>query len=95
MQVVAMTETNADLREQIREQLDVPEFIAGSSQLRSTTLEKAVEAIDGSPWGGAPSLRQQIREELDLTEDGEQDASGLRKDDLVALRDALQEGADD
>jgi len=95
MQVVAMTETNADLREQIREQLDVPEFMAGSSQLRSATLEKAVEAIDGSPWGGAPSLRQQIREELDLTEDGEQDASGLRKDDLVALRDALQEGADD
>jgi hypothetical protein len=90
-----MTETNADLREQIREQLDVPEFMAGSSQLRSTTLEKAVEAIDGSPWGGAPSLRQQIREELNLTEDGEQDASGLRKDDLVALRDALQEGADD
>jgi len=90
MQVVAMTETNADLRGQIREQLGVPEFMAGSSQLRSTTLEKAVEAINGTPWGGAPSLRQQIREELDLTEDGEQDASGLRKNDLVALRNALQ-----
>lgn len=83
--------TNAELRAEIRELLGVPEFMAGNSQLRSATLEKAVDALGGNSWGGSPSLRTQLRELLELTD--EHDASGLRKEDLVALRDALREEA--
>lgn len=87
--------TNADLRAEIRDLLDVPAFEAGNAQLRSRTLAQAVEAVGGEPWGGSPSLRAQLRAELDLTEDGEQDPSGLRNADLLALRDALEDGGRD
>lgn len=82
--------TNDELREEIRETLDVPEYLAGSSGLRSVTLEKAVEEVGGDPWGGAPSLRGQLRTELGLVDDSEHDPSGLRKADLLAIRDALR-----
>lgn len=85
--------TNAELRDEIRELLGVSEHLAGSGQLRSRTLETAVERLGGTPWGGAPSLRQTIREELDLSQ--KPDPSAFRKADLVTLRDALQEAETD
>lgn len=88
-----MTKTNDELREEIRELLDIPDLAAGNSQFRTPTLEKAVEVLGGTTWGGRPSLRQQLREILDLVEDGEQDGSGLRKKDLIELRDQLEEAS--
>lgn len=88
-----MAETNEELRDEIRGLLDVPAYAAGNTQLRSVTLERALEALGGQPWGGGPSLRGQIRDELGHG-DGS-DSSGFRKEDLVELRDALQEAVDD
>lgn len=82
--------TNADLRSEIRDLLNVAPVERGLSQLRSTTLERANQALGLSAWGGAPSLRAQIRAELGLTDASEHDPSPFRKEDLLALRGALQ-----
>lgn len=90
-----MSKTNAELRGEVRDLVGVPDFMAGSSQLRSGTLEVALEQIGGTPWGGAPSLRAELRDELGLSDPSEHDSSGFRKADLVALRDRLQEVDDE
>lgn len=80
-----------ELREEIRDLLDVHESLRGGSQLRSRTLESALEQLGRDPWGGAPSMRVQVRDELGITDTGEHDASGLRKPELEEFRDALEE----
>lgn len=92
--------TVAELRDRVRELLDVPEYAAGSNQLRSRTLSKAAEAIGVEGiWGGGPSKRQQIRQQLaKLTSEDDlvghhTDAGALRKDELENLVAVLEEGS--
>lgn len=92
-------ETVSDLREEIRDLLRVPQYARGETSLKSRTLTEAAEAIGCEDiWGGAPSVRQQIRQRLEQIEsDGDLvavhqvDAKPLRRDELEQLRDALEE----
>lgn len=87
-----MAETKAEIQEDILERLDLsPEYYLGTSGLKTVALERIVEELGGSPWGGRPSLNNQIRELLDLA-DG-LDAKPLRKAELTEVRDAIRETA--
>lgn len=92
-----MSPTVAELRDEIREELDVPEWAQRESSFGTRTLEAICERLDrgGVSASSAPMLRKKVREQVARQESEDwqdirsDDAKPLRKDELVDVRDAI------
>lgn len=94
-----MSPTVAELREEIRDELDVPEYRRRESNFGTRTLKAICERLDrgGVSAGSAPMLRKQVRQEVARQESDDwqdirsDDAKPLRKAELVDVRDTVAE----
>ena len=89
-----MSETVADIREEIRDLLDIPDYARGSSGLRAGALTQAGAALDINHFpSSSPMARSRLRQEIvTIAETG---GDSFRKAELRELRVALQEVQDD
>lgn len=98
-----MSPTVDELREEVRDELDIPEWAQRESSLGTRTLKSACGRLgrDGGLAGSVPMLRKQVREQVARQESEDwqdirtDEAKPLRKDELVNLRDAIAANGED
>lgn len=92
-----MSPTVAELRDEIRDDLDVPEYRRRETNFGTRTLQAICERLDrgGVSASSAPMLRKRVREQVARQESENwedirtDDAKPLRKAELVDVRDAI------